>query len=67
MTASDLLRGSLDVFKLEDWHRGTGRRTSRQTFAVYLHATGCSFKGSIVILQFRSLDRTHGAVWNWVN
>lgn len=35
-------------------------------FAVRLHATGCSIRETTIILAELGVERSHGAVWDWV-
>lgn len=37
-----------------------------RTFAVRLHATGCSLRETQAILRLIGIERTHQAIWNWV-
>jgi len=41
--------------------------TPVRAFAVRLHATGCSLRETTSILAAFGVDRSHGAVWNWVH
>jgi putative transposase len=42
-------------------------RTPVRAFAVQLHATGCSLRETTTILAKLGVERSHGAVWNWVH
>ena len=36
-------------------------------FEVRLHAVGLSIRETVAILDLLGVDRSHGAVWNWVH
>ncbi|UPV76718.1 IS6 family transposase (plasmid) [Halorussus limi] len=65
MLLSDLLRETLDTANLECWQRER-TETPVRTFAVRLHAAGCSLRETAAILGPLGVERSHGAVWSWV-
>ncbi|UPW01285.1 IS6 family transposase [Halorussus gelatinilyticus] len=66
MLLSNLLRETLDTATLECWQRER-TATPVRAFAVRLHAAGCSLRETAAILELLGVERTHGAVWNWVH
>jgi putative transposase len=66
MPLSSLLRETLDTATLECWQRER-TATPVRAFAVRLHAAGCSLRETAAILGLLGVDRTYGAVWNWVH
>src|SRR6056297_1561036 len=66
MQLRDLLRETLDTATLECWQRER-TATPVRAFAVRLHAAGCSLRETAAILGLVGVERTHGAVWNWVH
>ncbi|WP_137284563.1 IS6 family transposase [Halorussus salinisoli] len=66
MHVADLLREALDTAALECWQRER-TATPGRAFAVRLHAAGCSLRETAAILGLLGVERTHGAVWNWVH
>jgi len=66
MQLADLLRETLDTATLECWQRER-TATPVRAFAVRLHAAGCSLRETAAILGLLGVERTHGAVWNWVH
>lgn len=36
-------------------------------FGVRLHTAGLSIRETVAILELLGVDRSHGAVWNWVH
>ena len=66
MQLADLLRRTLDTATLECWQRER-TATPVRAFAVRLHAAGCSLRETAAILGLLGVERTHGAVWNWVH
>ena len=66
MQAVNLLKETLDTATLECCQRER-TATPIRAFAVRLHAAGCSLRETAAILGFLSVERTHGAVWSWVN
>ena len=63
---ADLLSESYDADLEEAWEN---ERTAMpvRAFAVRLHATGCSLRETTTILAELGVERSHGAVWNWVH
>ena len=66
MQLADLLRETLDTATLECWQRER-TATPVRAFAVRLHAAGLSLRETTAILELLGVERTHGAVWNWVH
>jgi putative transposase len=66
MQAANLLRETLDTAALECWQRER-TATPVRAFAVRLHAGSCSLRETAAILELLGVERTHGAVWNWVH
>jgi len=66
MQLADLLRETLDTATLECWQRER-TATPVRAFAVRLHTAGCSLRETAAILGLLGVERTHGAVWNWVH
>ena len=63
---ADLLSTSFAADLEESWERER-TATSVRAFAVRLHATGCSLRETTSILAELGVERSHGAVWNWVH
>lgn len=63
---ADLLSEFLAADLEETWER---ERTANALtgVAVRLHATGCSLRETTSILADLGVERSHGAVWNWVH
>jgi len=66
MQLADLLRRTLDTATFECWQRER-TATPVRAFAVCLHAAGSSLRETAAILGLFGVERTHGAVWNWVH
>ena len=66
MLNQELLRETLETTNLECWERER-TATPVRAFAVRLHATGCSLRETTTILAELGVERSHGAVWNWVH
>ncbi|CCQ35842.1 ISH14-type transposase ISNamo13 [Natronomonas moolapensis 8.8.11] len=66
MMLADLLSECFAADLKECWERGR-TATPIRTFAVRLHATGCSLRETTTILAELGVERSHGAVWNWVH
>ncbi len=62
---ADLLNKSYDA-ELEEAWENERTATPVRAFAVQLHATGCSLRETTTILPELGVERSHGAVWNWV-
>jgi hypothetical protein len=63
---ADLLSGCFAADLEETWERER-TATPVRAFAVRLHATGCSLRETTTILASLGVNRSHGAVWNWVH
>ncbi|MDL0131629.1 IS6 family transposase [Halobacterium salinarum] len=63
---ADLLSESYDPGLEESWEN---ERTANALtgVAVRLHQTGCSLRETTTILAELGVQRSHGAVWNWVH
>ena len=63
---ADLLSETFETDIEECWERER-TATPVRAFAVRLHATGCSLRETTTILAELGVERSHGAVWNWVH
>jgi putative transposase len=63
---ADLLSECFGADLEETWERER-TATPVRAFAVRLHATGCSLRETTSILAELGVERSHGAVWNWVH
>ncbi len=63
---ADLLSESYAADFEESWENER-TETPVRAFAVRLHATGCSLRETTTILAELGVERSHGAVWNWVH
>ena len=63
---ADLLSECFAADLEETWERER-TATPVRAFAVRLHATGCSLRETASILAELGVERSHGAVWNWVH
>ena len=63
---ADLLSECFAADLEETWERER-TATPVRAFAVRLHATGCSLRETTSILAELGVERSHGAVWNWVH
>ncbi|MCF2208079.1 IS6 family transposase [Halobacterium salinarum] len=63
---ADLLSECFATDLEETWERER-TATPVRAFAVRLHATGCSLREITSILAEFGVERSHGAVWNWVH
>jgi putative transposase len=63
---ADLLSESYDADLEETWENER-TATPVRAFAVRLHETGCSLRETTTILAEFGVERSHGAVWNWVH
>jgi putative transposase len=63
---ADLLSETYAADFKESWEN---ERTATlvRAFAVRLHATSCSLREITLILTELGVERSHGAVWNWVH
>ncbi|CCQ36749.1 ISH14-type transposase ISNamo13 [Natronomonas moolapensis 8.8.11] len=66
MMLADLLSECFAADLEECWERER-TVTPVRAFAVRLHATGCSLRETTTILAELGVERSHGAVWNWVH
>lgn len=51
---------------LEESGENERTETPIRAFAVRLHATGCSLRETTILTEL-GVERSHGAVWNWVH
>ncbi|ELY83968.1 transposase [Natrinema gari JCM 14663] len=63
---ADLLSESYDADLDEVWENER-TATPVRAFAVRLHQTGCSVRETTTVLAELGVERSHGAVWNWVH
>ncbi|PGF17442.1 IS6 family transposase [Natrinema sp. CBA1119] len=63
---ADLLSESYAADLEESWENER-TATPVRAFAVRLHETGCSLRETTTILAELGVERSHGAVWNWVH
>lgn len=63
---ADLLSECYDTDLEETWENER-TATPVRAFAVRLHQTGCSIWETTTILAELGVERSHGAVWNWVH
>ncbi|WP_353633501.1 IS6 family transposase (plasmid) [Halobacterium sp. NMX12-1] len=63
---ADLLSESYAADLEESWENER-TATPVRAFAVRLHQTGCSLRETTTILAELGVERSHGAVWNWVH
>jgi putative transposase len=63
---ADLLNETYDGDLEEVWERER-TATPVRAFAVRLHQTDCSVRETATILAELGIERSHGAVWNWVH
>ncbi|PCR90376.1 IS6 family transposase [Natrinema ejinorense] len=63
---ADLLSESYATDLEESWENER-TATPVRAFAVRLHQTGCSLRETTTILAELGVERSHGAVWNWVH
>ncbi len=61
-----LLSESYDTDLEEAWENER-TATPVRALAVQLHATGCSLRETTTTLAELGVERSHGAVWNWVH
>ena len=66
MTLADLLRETLDEDSQDVWENELTPTPVRR-FGVGLHTAGMSIRETVAILELLGVDRSHGAVWNWVH
>jgi len=65
MLSPELLTETLDTANLECWERER-TATPVRVFAVRLHATGCSLRETQETLRLFGVERSHQAIWQWV-
>jgi hypothetical protein len=65
MQLADLPSGTLDENSKDVWENER-TPTSVRRFGVRLHAARLSIRETVAILDLFGVDRSHGAVWNWV-
>jgi putative transposase len=63
---ADLLSEINAAYFDESWENER-TATPVRAFAVRLHETGCSLRETTTILAGLGVERSHGAVWNWVH
>ncbi|AUG49067.1 IS6 family transposase [Haloarcula taiwanensis] len=66
MQLADLLRETLDEDSQDIWENERTPTSVRQV-GVRLHTAGLSIRETVAILDLLGVDRSHGAVWNWVH
>ncbi|WP_254547290.1 IS6 family transposase [Halomarina pelagica] len=66
MLNQELLRETLETANLECWER-EGTATPVRAFAVRLHQAGCSLRETTTVFAELGVERSHGAVWNWMD
>jgi len=66
MPLSDLLRESFETENLECWQRER-TPTPVRAFGVRLTAAGLSIRETTAVLRLLGVDRSHGAVWQWIH
>src|SRR6056297_3914753 len=63
---ADLLSECYGADLAESWENER-TATPVRAFAVRLHETGCSLRETTAVLSVLGVERSHGAVWNWVH
>ena len=66
MQLADLLKETLDVESQDVWENER-TPTPVRVFGVRLHSMGLSLREIVAVLEWLDVDRSHGAVWNWVH
>ncbi|GAA0682069.1 IS6 family transposase [Natronoarchaeum mannanilyticum] len=66
MPLSDLLKESFATDDLECWQRER-TPTPVRAFGVRLTAAGLSIRETTAVLRLLGVDRSHGAVWQWIH
>ncbi|WP_252698660.1 IS6 family transposase [Natronosalvus vescus] len=66
MQLADLLRETLNVDCDEVWENER-TPTPVRVFGVRLHSMGLSVREVVAVLELLSIDRSHGAIWNWTH
>ncbi|QGA81366.1 integrase core domain-containing protein [Halomicrobium sp. LC1Hm] len=65
MELADLLRETLETDD-QDVSENERTPTPVRRFGVRLHTAGLSIRETVELLELLGIDRSHGAVWNWV-
>ena len=66
MQLADLLSETLDEESQDVWEN-EHTPTPVRRFGVRLHAVGLLIRVTVAILDLLGVDRSHGAVWNWIH
>lgn len=66
MRLAELLRKTLDVESQDVWENER-IPTHVRRFGVRLHTMGLSVRQTVAILEVLGVDRSHGAVWQWMH
>ncbi|QIO25342.1 IS6 family transposase [Haloarcula sp. JP-L23] len=66
MELADLLKETLDEESQDVWENERTPTPVRR-FGVRLHTAGLSTRETVAILDLLGVERSHGAVWNWVH
>ncbi|WP_159904778.1 IS6 family transposase [Salinirussus salinus] len=66
MQLVDLLSETLDEDSQDVWENERTPTPARR-FGVRLHSLGLLIRETVAILELLGVDRSHGAVWNWVH
>ncbi len=66
ISLANLLRETLEIDSHDVWENERTPTPVRR-FGVRLHTAGLSIRETVVILELLVVDRSHGAVWNWVH
>jgi len=66
MQLADLLRETSNVDSQDVWENERTPAPVR-VFGVRLHSMGLSLREIVAVLDWRDVDRSHGAVWNWTH
>jgi len=66
MQLADLLRETLEMDSQDVWENERTPTPVRR-FGVRLHTAGLSIRETVAILELLGVERSHGAVWNWVH
>jgi hypothetical protein len=66
MQLPDLFKETLDEDSQDVWENERTPTPVRR-FGVRLHTAGLSIRETVAILELFGVDRSHGAVWNWVH
>jgi putative transposase len=66
MELTDLLRETLEEDSQDVWENERTPILVRRS-GVRLHTPGLLIRETVIILELLGVDRSHGAVWNWVH